>query len=136
MKLLPDTNVLVYDTIEDSTPHNQAVKIIDSADMLAIPPIVIHEYIWVMLKFSVSLKTISVKVHEYLEDPRTRYLVEQPAAIYEALKMMKEDRASPKMVNDYVILSLALKYDLSLATFDSVLKKRAMARGVNVVPQP
>ncbi|MEM1947114.1 MAG: PIN domain-containing protein [Candidatus Caldarchaeum sp.] len=45
MRLLPDTNVLVYDTVEDSMHHDKAVKIIDAAGELAIPPIVIHEYV-------------------------------------------------------------------------------------------
>jgi predicted nucleic acid-binding protein len=59
MKLLLDTNVLVYDTIEDSKYHGEASKIIDSAEEIFIPPIVVHEYIWVLLRFSVYPEIIS-----------------------------------------------------------------------------
>ncbi|MCS6768851.1 MAG: PIN domain-containing protein, partial [Candidatus Caldarchaeum sp.] len=61
MKLLPDTNVLVYDTFEDSSRHHEAVKIIDDAQEMAIPAIIIHEFIWVMLKYSVQPSTITAK---------------------------------------------------------------------------
>ncbi len=74
MRLLLDTNILVYDTIEDSEHHYDVVKIIDTADEIFIPTIVIHEYIWVMLKLPVDIKIILIKIHEYLEDIRTRYL--------------------------------------------------------------
>ncbi|MEM0440061.1 MAG: hypothetical protein QW463_00455 [Candidatus Caldarchaeum sp.] len=87
-----------------------------------------------MLSFSVSPKTISVKIHEYLEDPRTKYLVEPLVAVDDALRMMEEDKAPVKEVNDYIILSLALRHGLTLATFDIELRKRAAARKVSVIP--
>ena len=48
MKALIDTNVLVYDTFEDSIYHAEAKKLLDSLDRWIIPSIVIHEYVWVM----------------------------------------------------------------------------------------
>ena len=40
--LLPDTNVLVYETIEDSPHHIEATEIIDSAKEILVTPIVLH----------------------------------------------------------------------------------------------
>jgi len=45
MKALIDTNVLVYDTFEDSIYHAEAKKLLDSLDRWIIPSIVIHEYV-------------------------------------------------------------------------------------------
>ncbi len=134
MKLLLDTNVLVYDTVEDSEYHDEAVKIIDSAGEILIPPIVVHEYIWVMLKFSVDPDVIVIKINEYLEDVRAKYLHETLRIIDHAFKMLKEDNASTKSVNDYIILSLALNNKIDIATFDKGLKTIASKRRINIVP--
>jgi len=134
MKLLLDTNVLVYDTVEDSEYHDEAVKIIDSAGEILIPPIVVHEYIWVMLKFSVDPDVIIIKIREYLEDMRAKYLHESLRILDHAFKMLKEDNASTKSVNDYIILSLALNNRIDIASFDRGLKTIASKRGINIVP--
>jgi len=134
MKLLLDTNILVYDTVEDSEHHDDASKIIDSAEEIFIPLIVVHEYIWVMLKFSVDPEIISSKIHEYLEDVRTRYLHESINVLVKALKMLKEDRSNIKEINDYIILSLALNNKLAIATFDKRLKEIASKRGIETLP--
>ncbi|MEM2614382.1 MAG: PIN domain-containing protein [Nitrososphaerota archaeon] len=134
MRLLPDTNVLVYDTIEDSRHHKEAAKIIDSAGEIFMPPIVIHEYIWVMLKLSISPTVISAKIHEYLEDVRARPLHESIKVMDDALRMLEEEKAPTKDINDYVILSLTLNNDLTLATFDKELKTIALRKGAAVIP--
>jgi hypothetical protein len=134
MKLLLDTNVLVYGTVEDSERHSEALKIIDGAEEIFIPPIVVHEYIWVMLRFSVDPEIILTKINEYLEDVRTKYLHESVKIIAEALKMLKEDRANKKEINDYIILSLASNNKLVIATFDKRLKEIASKRGIKTIP--
>ena len=44
MKAVIDTNVLVYDTFEDSLYHKEARKLLDDLDVWIIPIIVIHKY--------------------------------------------------------------------------------------------
>ncbi|MDW8074113.1 MAG: PIN domain-containing protein, partial [Nitrososphaerota archaeon] len=107
---------------------------IDDAQEMAIPAIIIHEFIWVMLKYSVQPSTITAKIREYLEDPRTRYIDEPVEALAHALKMLENDKAELKNVNDYIILSLAKRFNVVLATFDTELKKIAATKGVAVVP--
>ncbi len=135
MKLLVDTNVLVYDTVEDSEYHSEASRIIDDALELYIPSIVIHEYIWIMLRYLNldPLFTLS-KVEEYLGDPRTTYLAETITILRRAFKMLVEDKAGSKEINDYIILATAMNYGLTLATFDKALRRRAVKRGVRVLP--
>lgn len=65
-RLLLDTNVLVYDTIGDSEAHSVAVELVDSASEIIIPSIVVHEYIWVMLRPGVNPLFVADKVGEYL----------------------------------------------------------------------
>jgi len=135
MKLLPDTNVLIYDTVEDSEYHAIALEIIDKATQIHIPSIVIHEYIWVMLKLlQAPLNIVEIKLHEYLDDPRTVYMLESVDILTNALKMLAEDKQSVREVNDYIILSTVQKYGLILATFDEKLRKIAISRNMKVVP--
>ncbi len=134
MRLLVDTNILVYDTVEDSDYHEQARKIIDEADEILIPSIVVYEYVWVMYKLAqVTPDFMLLKLKEYFEDPRITLVPEQVKLIYSALKMLKEDGESLREINDYIVLASALYYNSALATFDKKLKKKALERGVQVI---
>lgn len=125
MRLLPDTNLLVYDTVENSENHNDAAKIIDEAEKIIVPSIVIHEYIWVMLRVvQAPLSFIAFKVCEYLEDPRVIYMLETADVIVGALKMLEENKEDSREINDYIILAMALRQKSTLATFDQKLRKR------------
>ena len=119
MKLLVDTNVLVYDTIEDSDHHQEAKNIIDEASEIYIPSIVIHEFIWILLRrLYLNPDFIIKKITEYLvEDPRTNYILENPQIINKALIMLKNDRSPPTMINDYLILATAASLKATLAHF-------------------
>ncbi len=134
MRLLPDTNVLVYETVEDSSHHVEACKLLDSAEEVFIPSIIAHEYFWVMIKLGVSLDVILSKIEEYLEDSRTRYFMEPIDVYRKAVTMIQEDKASPREVNDYLILAVAYRERLVLATYDYNLRRAAVRRGIKVAP--
>jgi len=135
MRLLPDTNLLVYDTVENSENHNDAAKIIDEAEKIIVPSIVIHEYIWVMLRVvQAPLSFIAFKVCEYLEDPRVIYMLETADVIVGALKMLEENKEDSREINDYIILAMALRQKSTLATFDQKLRKKALEKGLEVAP--
>nr|WP_243666595.1 PIN domain-containing protein [Vulcanisaeta sp. JCM 16159] len=126
---------MVYDTVEDSEHYNDASTIVDSATELIIPSIVIHEYIWVMARhLNIDLNLIALKLREYLMDPRVNYLLEDLGIYERAFKMIIEDRASIKDINDYLILSIAIREGAILATFDRDLAQKAIKRGVRVMP--
>ncbi len=134
-RLLPDTNVLVYETVEDSPHHVEAVNTLDSADIILLPALVVHEYVWVMIrKLGVKPSIVTEKLREYLEDPRTDYTVEHPAALYQALRLLEEHGADPRELNDYIILATARYYGAILATFDEKLKRVARKVGVETAP--
>lgn len=134
MRILPDTNVLIYDTIEDSERHTDASKILDDAEEIFYAPIVIHEFVWVLLKFSVDPETVLLKIEEYLWDPRAKYIQEPISTIIGSLKLLKESKFPARDINDLMILSLAADHKLTLATFDQKLASFAKKKGVSVIP--
>ncbi|MCD6243785.1 MAG: PIN domain-containing protein [Candidatus Korarchaeota archaeon] len=132
--LLPDTNVLVYETVEDSPNHEKASEIFDSARSIILPSIVLHEYLWVMIKrLQVPLDFMIGKIDEYFSDRRIRYVAEPPDAVLDSLELLKT--GSVRNLNDYLILSTAVRYDAVLATFDGELVRMAENLGVEVVPR-
>lgn len=72
MSAVLDTNVMVYDTFEDSLYHERARDLLESLEIWVIPTIVIYEYVWLMKELGVSLEKISAKVQEYAWDPKAR----------------------------------------------------------------
>ncbi len=131
--LLPDTNVLVYETVEDSSNHEEACEIIDSAGRIILPSIVLHEYLWVMVRqLEVPPDFVARKVDEYLSDHRVRYVAEPGDAVLDALELLRERPV--RDLNDLLILFTAARYGAVLATFDRALGKMAGAFGLEVVP--
>ena len=133
MKLLPDTNALVYETVEDSEHHATASKIIEEANAVYIPTIVLYEYIWVMLKLSVDPEFISLKLNEYYENPKIRFIQEGLEPVTEALRNLKERGLAASDINDLIILHVAKRNDLTLLTFDKRLKALSKRNGVKVI---
>ncbi len=41
-----DTNVIIYDYVEDSELHGRAEEILDSLDKWVIPAVVFYEFVW------------------------------------------------------------------------------------------
>ncbi|MBO3839447.1 MAG: PIN domain-containing protein [Thermoproteota archaeon] len=136
MKLLIDTNILIFDSIEDAEKHEEAAKIIDDAETLYIPSIVVHEFIWIMLrKIKADSDFVRRKVIEYLEeDPRSKYILESPWIIENALRALKKDGKNPELINDYIIMMIASDLGLALATYDRELREIAQVYGVKTIP--
>ena len=47
MEAVIDTNVLIYEFIEDSEYHNEAKEVLNKIDIIIIPEMVINEFIYV-----------------------------------------------------------------------------------------
>ena len=133
MKAVIDTNVLIYDTFEDSVYHIKAKNILDSLDEWIIPTIVIHEYVWVM-KSLVNVEDVVYKVEEYVNHYKTSLVPEKGEDILEALKRIRKENISLSRYNDEVILSIAMRVGV-LATFDNKLRKRSESVGIKLLPR-
>jgi len=135
MRILVDTDVLLHDSFEDSEKHAEAAEILDEADRVYLPSIVVHEYLWLLLtKFKQSPEVVREKLEEYFGDARFIYVSENSEVFLRALEMMREDGADPYMVNDYIILVLAQRLGATLATYDEELKEIARRRNVPTIP--
>lgn len=134
MSAVIDTNVLIYDTFEDSVYHVEAKELLDALNEWIIPLIVIHEYIWIMKSLEVDIREVTYKVEEYLQHHKTRLVSETAGDVMRALNMIQKEKLSLSQYNDKIILSAALNTG-KLATFDNKLRKQALAKRVQVLPE-
>jgi len=129
-----DTNVIVYDTFEDSLYHEIARDILDSLDTWVLPLIVLYEYVWLMKELDVGLEDISAKVQEYAWDPKAKVTSGGRDAVRWALATLMEEGISASRFNDKVVLSIAEREGIPIATFDRRLRTQALREKVEVLP--
>ncbi|WP_456478395.1 PIN domain-containing protein [Geoglobus ahangari] len=134
MKAVIDTNVLIYDTFEDSVYHLQARNLLDELRQWYIPAIVIHEYVWALKSLGVSSKDVLYKVEEILNHYKSQLIEDTEYDILRALSNVVEKNLSLSRYNDEVILSAAIRKRASIATFDERLRRRALSAGLDVLP--
>ena len=139
MKTLPeaviDTNILVYDTFEDSLHHKEASHILDSLNRWIIPLIVIYEYAWFLKGLKMSTADARDKVLEYITSEKSVLVREGLDEIRWAISTLVDEGLSLSRFNDKVVLSVALRRNVPLATFDEKLRRQASNIGVALVPE-
>ncbi len=134
MKAVIDTNVLIYDTFEDSIYYLQARRLLDELEQWYIPAIVIQKYVWALKSLKISPEDVLYKVEEILNHHKSRLLENTEYDILYALDIAVKENPSLSRYNDKVILSAAVKNRMSIATFDEKLRKQALSSGINVLP--
>ena len=135
MRAVVDTNVLIYDTFEDSIYHEEAKNILNSLKEWIIPTIVLHEYVWALKSLKIDVKTVLEKVEEYVYHVKTKTVYETQDDVIYSLKTILHDRLSLLRYNDMVILSIAIRLRIPLATFDKKLRTQAEKTNVKVLPK-
>jgi uncharacterized protein len=121
-----DTNVLVFDTYEDSELHEQARKKLEEAEGWVLPAIVVHEYVWALRGLKAKLSFARDKVEEYLLSEKTTFSSDSQDDVLFATR----EATSFSRYNDYPILSHARRLGATLMTFDDDLKRDAQKVGV------
>lgn len=129
MSALIDTNVLIYDTFEDSASHKEARARLDSLTEWYIPSIVFHEYVWFMRGERVDLGFAKDKVIEYATNRKTIMAAVAPDDVLFAV----EHIGTYADYNDLIITSIARRLSQPLLTFDGRMMRRAEQHGVHVV---
>lgn len=127
MSAVVDTNVLVFDTFEDSDSHKEAAESLDALEEWVIPGIVYHEYVWFMKDQEVDTADTKVKMMEYLMDAKTRF---RPVDADDVAFAVGNARRLGEY-NDLLILSSAKRLGSPLLTFDRGLAARAREFGVS-----
>ncbi|ADC65708.1 PilT protein domain protein [Ferroglobus placidus DSM 10642] len=126
MKAVIDTNVLIYDTFEDSIYHLQARKLLDELGQRYIPAIVVHEYVWALKSLKISPEDVLYKVEEIMNHHKSKLLADTEYGMISALGTVVKENLSLSRYNDKVILSAAIRNRASIATFDEKLRKQAL----------
>ncbi|MEA2090679.1 MAG: PIN domain-containing protein [Thermoproteota archaeon] len=129
MSAVVDTNVLIFDTFEDSEFHTEAMNLLDSLERWILPSVVFHEYVWFMKGEKLDLSFSQEKVTEYLTHAKTNPVHIQVDDILFSTDRIKEYRD----YNDFLILSAAKRMGHPLLTFDERLKKQANQHGVRTL---
>lgn len=130
-----DTNVLVYDTFEDSLYHRNAASLLDELDRWLIPMIVVYEYVWFLRGLSIDTELAREKVLEYITDEKTSIIKEEISDVKWAFSTLVEEELSLSRFNDKVILAIAARRELPLASYDTKLRAQATKLGVTVLPR-
>lgn len=129
-----DTNILIYDTVEDSEKHNDVEKLLDSLDGWLIPTLVLYEYVWFFKGQGIKSNDIKELIEGYLSDPLCKILVDDGTPLKKALEIITSQKLSLARFNDMLILSYAISEKTPLATFDRKLRENAEAFKVRVLP--
>jgi uncharacterized protein len=128
LKAVIDTNVLVFDTFEDSEFHREASSALDSLDGWGLPSMVFHELVWFFKGQRVALSRANAKVKEYLTNEKTIFVPCSADDVIFASSKMKNHRE----YNDLVILSAANRTGLPLYSFDEDLMASARRHGIKL----
>lgn len=135
MKAVIDTNVFVYDTFSDSLYHGSARKLLDGLRVWAIPIIVLYEYVWFMKGLGIDSEDVRDKLMEYIDSGKTVVVREGKEEIKRAMNTIVHEYISLSRFNDKVILQLAVREGLPVASYDRKLRKQADRLGIRVVPR-
>ena len=123
-----DTNVLVFDTFEDSELHAEAASGLDSIGKWCIPGMAFHEFLWFFKGRDLELSKARIKAEEYLTNEKSIFAPCTSDDIRFATRRMKSYRE----YNDLVILSVAERMRLPLFSFDEALKKMATKNSIGL----
>ncbi|WP_290597225.1 MULTISPECIES: PIN domain-containing protein [unclassified Archaeoglobus] len=135
MHAVVDTNVLIYDTFEDTQFHKESRKLLDSLGKWLVPTVVLMEYAWFFRKNMLTSMNARDMLEDYLSDPRFRCLEDTHKTIKQALEFICNNNLSLSHFNDVIILSHAISRKRPLATFDRSLRKIAVKQGIEVLPE-
>lgn len=128
MSAVLDTNVLIYDTFEDSSHHGEAKVKLDELKKWYIPAIAMHEYVWFMKGEEIDLSFTKSKVVEYVTHEKVEIIPDEVDGILFSAERMDTYHD----YNDYVILAVARKLGEPILTFDHRLRGIASKIGVSI----
>jgi predicted nucleic acid-binding protein len=131
MHAVIDTNVLIYDVVEDSEFHKNARDILDSLRQWLIPIIAIYEFVWFFRDHDFSVNETKELLEQYICSPKCKVVSDSGEFTKRAFELL--DDLSLSRFNDMVILAVAERYK-TLATFDRKLRSKAKKLGIVIYP--
>jgi predicted nucleic acid-binding protein len=123
-----DTNVLIFDTFEDSEFHSEAVRGLDSAGRWYIPSMVFDELLWFFKGRDFQLGNAKAKLEEYLTNEKSAFA----ACTIDDVQFATERMKTYREYNDLIILSVAGRLKLPLFSFDAGLRRMAVRNAISL----
>ncbi len=131
MRVVLDTNALIYYLFSDQSLHKKARELMNRASFWVVPDLVLHELIWFLKGSGLTKEDAMEVLLLVLTDRRTTLSQVTREDYIEAISLLSEE--SMKNMEDVVILTFAARRSLPLLTFDENLKKLAEEIGVYVI---
>jgi len=128
VKAVVDTNVLIFDTFEDSERHRDAASGLDSLEGWGLPSIVFHELVWFFRSRSVKISRAVTKVDELLTHEKTMFI----PCTTDDVRFASSRLESYKKYNDLIVLSAAKRLSLPLFSFDEELEATAKRNSIDL----
>ena len=133
MTVLVDTNVLVYDTIENSQYHDRAGELIDNSEDPIINSLSIVELGFVLPRYGIDNGSVGMKIEELLHSDYFAVSWLSGKIMEKVSAFIVENKLSFRDFNDWIIAYDAYSRNVPLATFDKVLQNKCRKLGIQVV---
>ena len=133
MTVLIGTNVLVYDTIENSPHHDSASEFVDESEDPIINSLSIVELGFVLPRYGIDNESVRMKIEELLHSDYFTVSWLSGKMMEKASSFMVENNLSFRDFNDWIIVYDAYSRKVPLVTFDKILQKRCKKLGIQIV---
>jgi predicted nucleic acid-binding protein len=133
MTVLVDTNVLVYDTIENSSHHDSASELIDESEDPIINSLSIVELGFVLPRYGIDNESVRIKIEELLHSDYFTVSWLSGKMMEKVSSFMVENKLSFRGFNDWIIAYDAYSRNVPLVTFDKILQKKCKKLGIQVI---
>jgi len=133
MDCVIDTNVLVYELLEDSEHHEKAKELLESVTGCLVPTTVIEEFVHVMNKLGISNNIIKGKMEELLNAADIDVLPISVSNISDAIRLTAKYGLSFRDFNDQLIISAAKAENAQVMTFDLRMAAECSKEGVKTI---
>jgi len=118
-----DTNVLVYDTIEDSVFHDEVRNKLSLLERWVIPTVVLEEFALVLVQLKVGEEFVEEKMLEVLLSEKTEVVSISKQHFFDSIDIISKEKTSFKRLNDKLIISVAKVRKLPIFTYDEEIRR-------------
>jgi hypothetical protein len=119
-----DTNVLVYDTMEDSSFHEDVRDKLYRLEKWVVPSVVLEEFALVLMQLKVKESFIRDKILEILLNEKTEIATLSKQHFIDSIDIISREKVSVNRLNDKLIVSVAKAKKSPIFTYDKEIKKQ------------
>ncbi len=130
MHAVIDTNVLIYDVVEDSKFHESAKELLDNLKRWLIPTITVYEFVWFFRDHNFNADETKDFLEQYIHSPKCKVIPDNGEFTSRAFELL--EGSSLSRFNDMVILAVAERYG-AIATFDRKLRSKAKKMNILIL---